>query len=102
MQVITVTTLVLPGGEIPPGSVIKIPDHFLPRLAGKVEPIGKQVWLEGDDLRTKGYVPDLSGEIVKLTEGNLPLQKILLRRHCEEYDHHHLWRLVECVRRELR
>jgi hypothetical protein len=95
MKVITVANLRLPGGEIPSGKVITIPDQFLQRLAGKVQPLDQKAWLEEDELRTRGYISDLSSEIVRLTETDLSLQKILLQRHCEEYDHRHIWRLYE-------
>jgi hypothetical protein len=62
---------------------------------------GPMAWLEGDELRVQGVFdgdwPDggLTPEIIRLTSGNLPLQKQLLRLHVGRY-HGPWWnRLVE-------
>jgi hypothetical protein len=83
------------------GTLLKLPESAVSLLAGMVEPVEDSLpettraWLENGELRTRGYIPDLAGEIVRLTQGNLDLQKALLMRHCEHYDHHHIWRLQE-------
>lgn len=90
------------GEIIPPGSIIELPEHILPQLEGYIVPADNytpKAWLtESGELRTNGYIPDLAGEIVKLTTGNLPLQRELLQRHCEGFDSYriqHKWELWE-------
>jgi len=95
MRVRTLERLITPQGELPAGRIVIIPDSLLEKLRSKVTPIYGQAWLTPDGaLRVSGAVADLIGEIVRLTANNLQLQKSLLRRHCEAYDHHHYPTLV--------
>lgn len=82
---------------IQPCMLLDIEDSKAQKLmeAGVAVPLSQAAWLEGDELRTRGHIPDLIGEIVQLTNGNLDLQRTLLLRHCEEYDNNHLWWLAE-------
>ncbi len=79
------------------GDIIDVPLDLAEQLAGYIAPIKEvgSAWLEKDELRTNGYVPDLPGEICRLTENNLPLQRTLLLRHCEGYDKNHFSGLAE-------
>lgn len=80
-----------------PGSLLDLKEVQASRLlkAGVAVPTRSNVWQENGRLRTRGYIPDLALEICRLTEDDLALQKALLLRHCEGYDRHHFWRLVE-------
>ncbi|WP_298439198.1 hypothetical protein [Geobacter sp.] len=85
-------------GIIPAGQIIEISPALLEKLNGKVEAISSpqapEAWLtETGELRTRGVIDDLAAVIVGLTADNLPLQRELLARHCEEYDRHHIGRL---------
>jgi len=55
-----------------------------------------QAWLtETGELMTRGSCNDLAAEIVRLSAGNLPLQRELLTRYCQAYDHEHIADLWE-------
>lgn len=81
------------GETFPPGSTINIPDTMLLKMTDYVQPVGRadnaspdwqpefKAWLVGDSLHTTGVCDDLAVEIVKLTNGNLALQKKLLSLH---------------------
>lgn len=83
------------GINLEPGKIIEIPETIYPRLKDKVEPLPGEVWLEGDELRTRGNVNNLESEICRLTKNNLKIQKALLLKHCESYDQHHFFNLRE-------
>jgi len=79
------------------GAIIEVPPDVAEKLGNRIEPIREpgSAWLENGELRTSGYIADLPSAICGLTEGNLPLQRILLQRHCEAYDPNHFWALAE-------
>lgn len=79
------------------GATIEATPDAAEKLGNRIEPVRPHstAWLEGGELRTSGYTPDLPGAICKLTEDNLPLQRTLLQRHCEAYDRNHFWTLAE-------
>jgi len=55
-----------------------------------------QAWLtETGELMTRGSCDDLAAAIVKLSADNLPLQRELLARYCQAYDHEHIADLWE-------
>jgi putative DNA primase/helicase len=57
---------------------------------------GPQVWLtETGELVTRGSCNDLAAEIVRLSAGNLPLQRDLLTRYCQACDQEHIADLWE-------
>lgn len=94
MRVRVLKSFKIRGELMPPGTLLNIPDEVLPNLAERVAVLTVSgTWLERGELRTRGHVPDLAGEIVRLTEGDLDLQRTLLLRHVEDYNRHHFWRL---------
>ena len=55
-----------------------------------------EAWLtETGELMIRGSCNDLADEIVRLSAGNLPLQRDLLTRYCQAYDHEHIADLWE-------
>lgn len=99
MRCRAIVTFTTARGEVPAGSILNIPDHLLPKLSGKVEalppdtpivtaaptwPPTPRAFLDNDQLRVTGVFPGewpdggLAPEIVRLTAGNLSLQKKLL------------------------
>ena len=55
-----------------------------------------EAWLsETGELMTRGSCGDLPAEIVRLSADNLVLQRALLTRYCEAYDHEHIADLWE-------
>lgn len=90
-----------------PGSIIEVPENMLDKLTGfvqalinasadsymstKNQPIPKAWLTDTGEFRTQGVFPGnwpdggLTPEIIRLTADNLPLQAILLRRHCGTY-----------------
>jgi hypothetical protein len=101
MRVLVTEPLPTTKGIIPAGKIVEIPPALLEKLRGKVSamPSMPEAWLtDTGELRSRGVFPDLAAEIVRLTPDNLPLQRELLTRHCEEYDRNHighLWELWE-------
>lgn len=74
------------------------PEPSLIPLIPLIPPMGlleKKAWLVNGELRTSGYIDDISREIVTLTADNLPEQKRLLLLHVETYDRHHFPALAE-------
>jgi len=96
-------------GEIQnPGSILEVPEDALIKLTGYVEPIATadsypekdwrpefKIWLENDQLRTRGVCDDLAGEIIALTADDLALQAKLLRECCGVYSGPQWRHLVE-------
>lgn len=85
------------------GSFVEIPEEMFLQMAEYVQAVApadtyrteKKAWLVNGELRTSGLIADLSGEVVKLTADDMPLQKKLLLLHCQKYDQHHFPALAE-------
>lgn len=92
---------------IPAGRILNLTDEQAENLGGKIRladippPPGKnwqpefRIWLDGDQLRSRGVCGDLASEIISLTADNLPLQAKLLRSHVGTYSEPYWKQLVE-------
>jgi len=78
---------------LPTGRVLNLTEEQAEALGGKIRltdiPADRRpefkIWLENDQLRTRGVCDDLAGEIIALTADDLPLQAKLLRLHVGRY-----------------
>lgn len=84
MKVYTQATIEIAGEEVPQGSYTELPEALLPNFAGKV------AYIKDGALRVPRHVNDLAALIAGLTSCDLPQQKLLLERHCEAFDRHHI------------
>lgn len=84
MKVYTQATIEIAGEAVPQGSYIELPETLLPEFAGRVAYINDGV------LRVPRHVNDLAALIAGLTSDDPLQQKLLLERHCEAFDRHHI------------
>ena len=93
----TLETLVIRKGSIPPGRQVNLPDSIAMHLIarGKIRPVSP-ARLESGELKLVYPVDNLAAVIVGLTKNDLELQKVLLLKHCQQYDPNtHFWALRE-------
>jgi len=111
MKVRALRNFTTKSGPVTAGAVIDVPPELMHKLKGLVEVIRDPeppkkrhsnpwsrtttAWLENGELRVQGVVADLAGEIVRLTAGDLVMQRQLLEEHCQAYGPTHIHSLFE-------